>query len=352
MLTISLNENGLHLNQQIFNFPIPLEKLLALLGTSPRILKYKANTVYVWDESGIAAYAPQDHLIETIEVSFQHEDFDSSPQQAFKGQFIYKQQDAISVFFDQPELRQMAYEGDSRSALITDQICASFHGDFKQKQIEGISFSAYQTPTEHEKLLLDSRFAHLEQLWTDWMTAIEQIVPQENEYYNLKHGIEQQDILNLQQQQEMQIPEILINFYKAHNVEWDAVTSVFSFSVDGMGYDLLPFEDIYQHWQNNVELNTGEHLDASNYPNYDARTKINDYTNVSWIPFAESRDGDYLMLDLDPAEGGTYGQIIELQNESWERNIIANSLEHLVEMTIKQLNNPDDDRYEFILENG
>lgn len=352
MTIINLNENAFFINQNEINFPITIDNLTLILKSPNRVLHFDANTVYVWDELGITAYAPQENQIETIEVSFQHEDFDSSPQQSFKGQFIYNQQNAISLFFDQPELRQFAYDGSNRSALITNQICASFQGDFKQKHIEAISFSAYQTPTDPEKLLLDSRFVHLEQLWADWITAIEQIVSQENKYYNLKHGIEQQDILDLQQQQEMQIPEILINFYKVHNIEWDAVTSVFSFSVEGMGYDLLPFEDIYQHWQNNVELNTGEHLDASNYPNYDARTKINDYTNINWIPFAESRDGDYLMLDLDPAEGGTYGQIIELQNESWERNIIANSLEHLVEMTIEQLNDPDDDRYEFILENG
>ena len=143
-----------------------------------------------------------------------------------------------------------------------------------------------------------------------------------------------------------------VNFYKVHNIHWNAVTAVFTFFVNGWNYDLLPFEDIYEHWQNNVALNTGENLDHSNYPNYDARIKINDYTNSNWIPFAEGRNGDYLMIDLDPSEQGQYGQIIELQNESWKRNVIANTLEEFIQINIEQLKSPDDIRYEFILENG
>ena len=58
------------------------------------------------------------------------------------------------------------------------------------------------------------------------------------------------------------------------------------------------------------------------------------------------------MIDLDPSEQGQYGQIIELQNESWERNVISSSLEDFIQINIDQLKKPDDIRYEFILDNG
>lgn len=58
------------------------------------------------------------------------------------------------------------------------------------------------------------------------------------------------------------------------------------------------------------------------------------------------------MLTIISSEQGQYGQIIELQNESWERNVISSSLEDFIQINIDQLKKPDDIRYEFILDNG
>ncbi|MDM1251542.1 hypothetical protein HXZ77_10450 [Acinetobacter johnsonii] len=58
------------------------------------------------------------------------------------------------------------------------------------------------------------------------------------------------------------------------------------------------------------------------------------------------------MLTIILSEQEKYGQIIELQNESWERNVISNSLEDFIQINIDQLKKPDDIRYAFILDNG
>ena len=58
------------------------------------------------------------------------------------------------------------------------------------------------------------------------------------------------------------------------------------------------------------------------------------------------------MLTIILSEQEKYGQIIELQNESWERNVIASSLEDFIQINIDQLKKPDDIRYAFILDNG
>ena len=58
------------------------------------------------------------------------------------------------------------------------------------------------------------------------------------------------------------------------------------------------------------------------------------------------------MLTIISSEQEKYGQIIELQNESWEKSIIASSLEDSIQINIDQLKKPDDIRYEFILDNG
>ena len=58
------------------------------------------------------------------------------------------------------------------------------------------------------------------------------------------------------------------------------------------------------------------------------------------------------MLTIISSEQGQYGQIIELQNESWERNVISSSLEDFIQIDIDQLKKHDDIRYAFILDNG
>ncbi|MDN5541780.1 hypothetical protein ACQUFW_02430 [Acinetobacter johnsonii] len=58
------------------------------------------------------------------------------------------------------------------------------------------------------------------------------------------------------------------------------------------------------------------------------------------------------MLTIILSEQEKYGQIIELQNESWERNVISSSLEDFIQIDIDQLKKHDDIRYAFILDNG
>lgn len=58
------------------------------------------------------------------------------------------------------------------------------------------------------------------------------------------------------------------------------------------------------------------------------------------------------MLTIILSEQEKYAQIIELKNESWERNVITSSLDDFIQINIDQLKKPDDIRYTFILDNG
>lgn len=58
------------------------------------------------------------------------------------------------------------------------------------------------------------------------------------------------------------------------------------------------------------------------------------------------------MLTIISSEQEKYAQIIELQNESWEKSIISSSLEDFIQINIDQLKKSDDIRYAFILDNG
>ena len=51
----------------------------------------------------------------------------------------------------------------------------------------------------------------------------------------------------------------------------------------------------------------------------------NDWYNEFWVPFTYNGSGDHLCLDLDPATGGTYGQVIRMWHDDPRRPLIATS---------------------------
>ncbi|CAA9390626.1 MAG: hypothetical protein AVDCRST_MAG64-1173 [uncultured Phycisphaerae bacterium] len=66
------------------------------------------------------------------------------------------------------------------------------------------------------------------------------------------------------------------------------------------------------------------------------------YMSPKWFPFASNGGGDYLMLDYDPAAGGTAGQVIQWLHETSERRWVAASLEALLKQVADGL---DSGRY-------
>lgn len=43
----------------------------------------------------------------------------------------------------------------------------------------------------------------------------------------------------------------------------------------------------------------------------------------AWLPITDGCNGDYACADLDPASGGTYGQIVLMRHDADEREVIA-----------------------------
>lgn len=145
----------------------------------------------------------------------------------------------------------------------------------------------------------------------------------------------------------------MVNFYKIYNIIWDSAAAAFSFSVHGRNYNLLSFEKIYEEWEAITGLcEEDEELEEELREGFSDKIKTDDYTNPQWIPFAAGYNGDYLLIDPDPSEKGTFGQIIELLNEEWERQVIASSLEELVKMETEHIKKNGKEKFEWIIENG
>jgi cell wall assembly regulator SMI1 len=190
-------------------------------------------------------------------------------------------------------------------------------------------------------------------LWQKWITAIEKIVPASNDYFNLKQGITDADVKTCESQLELALPEELITFYKVNNVTYNAIDTVFHITVNGYPYNLLPFNRIAEAYEAMADLDVFDEEDIErSYSDVDLSDKINvnAFTNPKWIPFAETDQGDYLLFDTDPNEKGVYGQIIEFQNDSWQRNLIASSIDELITNQIALIESGKDEGFDFILE--
>lgn len=191
---------------------------------------------------------------------------------------------------------------------------------------------------------------NMQKLWGDWNTAILSQIPKESEYYTLTNGVSDEQIKELESQLGFSLPPTLVDFYKVHNVKPNYVTSAFTLTgIDEMGYYIIPFEKIFYRYESIMGWNNEYADDDNPTDEYDEKIRCEIYANPKWIPFAENLQGDYFMIDTDPSEKGNMYQIIDLQNDSWKRIVIADSLETLIRDNIRKINNKEDERFEFIL---
>lgn len=352
MIKIALSESGFQINEETLTFPVRIEQLKDLLGEC-RHFKAKYNNIFTWDDLGIAAYSKEGKEAESLQVSLKQKNYKFSPKQVFQGQLLFKGEKVISYYHDHKSERVKLFKGDKDGALVANGVSAWF--SVEEGNIETIELSEYKEAEKEkfERLPVDEKFQHFIPLWEAWIAETTRIVPDGNEYYNLTHGITKEDINEYSKlDDDTVIPDALLNFYKIHNVEYDAVTSAFSFSVNGWDYDLIPFDDIAEDWLNIRYLQFGDEIEPEDLKDFSPKVKADDYANPKWIPFATGRNGDYLLFDTDPSEEGKYGQVIELQNESWERNVVADSLEDLIQKEIELIKSGETKKFDFILSNG
>ncbi|MBN9297559.1 MAG: SMI1/KNR4 family protein [Filimonas sp.] len=347
MMQLSLTENAFQINEVNLQFPIDILTLKNILGEC-RLTKTQYNNIYTWDAHGIAAYSKDGIYAESIDVCLVKGSHSFSPVRTFTGQLLFDRQDAIAFYNAHKEKRVKLFDSDSNGALILKDISLWFA--IKGNNITGISISAYQPPAIPDTLPVDAAFMHYIPLWKEWIDTTTAIVPVNNPYYNLTHGITEDDIKKytlIDKASNILIPDALVNFYKINNVTYNVVTSAFSFYVNNWAYCLIPFNRIGEEWSDIDGLN--EEDEMPDLPEYSRKIKTGNYSNPGWIPFAQGYNGDCLLFDTDPGEEGTYGQIIELQNESWERNVVAGSLEELLQNEILSLKNGVTKKFDFIL---
>ncbi|WP_157670200.1 SMI1/KNR4 family protein [Chitinibacter sp. GC72] len=352
-----MNSQALMINGVSIRFPIPISELEKILGPSRHAKKTpdSYNHVFAWDQHGITAFSKQGEIAESIDINLIQEKYENQARQAFSGTFTLEQHDILDYRKSNKDKLVKLYSSDSNKAFIINGISAWFGMD--NGEVTGISLSSHQpneTPAPAEYAALDPRFTELATIINAWVAEIGLTVPINNAYYNLAAGA---SAATIKQYAEVDkgnlIPDELLNFYAIHDYLYNPVAAAFCIELEDCEYYILPLKEIRTEWQSIQDLQRGEDdLDDIDFSQYSAKIKVDDYANPKWIPFASNLAGDYLLFDADPGVAGTFGQIIDFQNETWSRDVVATSLSELFSNDTAELRRNAGERYEFILENG
>lgn len=132
-------------------------------------------------------------------------------------------------------------------------------------------------------------------------------------------------------------PQSLKDLYRLHDGQNGAVNAGPFF-----GLNFLPLAAVRAHWDSwrgIVDEWSPEDLkEASQFSTSAQPGAIQPlYANKYWIPFAYDYGGNHLGVDLDPAEHGTLGQVINFGRDEDEKFVVASSLEAFMQWLVEQL---------------
>lgn len=171
--------------------------------------------------------------------------------------------------------------------------------------------------------------------WNAITSKLTEIAPQIIK--ELNPGITDVQLENLERKIGKKLPESFIAFYRVHNGQHPDSAGLID------GEELLSFERILKEWGIWKELLDGKTFedDCGPYTSEPDEEIKEDWWNASWIPITYDGCGNHYCLDLDPSEGGNYGQIIRMWHDGPERTLEAESFETWIKNYAKRLVNDE-----------
>ena len=131
----------------------------------------------------------------------------------------------------------------------------------------------------------------------------------------------------------VELPHDMQRFYSRHN--GSGVFSISPYKIGGGAQRFLALGDIIELWETMVRIGTDFERDGDRGMQ---KGPIKDnYWNRNWIPFMDNQGGDNIFVDLDPADGGTVGQIVDWWHEGAVSTYLASSLCEWINEVVEQI---------------
>ena len=152
--------------------------------------------------------------------------------------------------------------------------------------------------------------------------------------FELNAGASEADFAELEQTLGYALPEEFKELYRVANGETD-IDGVFA------GEEWLSIEriiDEYNIWQELYQNGTFQEDDGSDFGcEPEAGIKPDFWWNPKWISLTADGSGNSKMIDLDPAEQGRAGQIIQMWHDDAAREKEADSLREFLQNYVRDL---------------
>ncbi|WP_264741247.1 SMI1/KNR4 family protein [Cytobacillus firmus] len=188
----------------------------------------------------------------------------------------------------------------------------------------------------------------MKKLWSEFEHWLELNCPETVESFN--EPATKAEIAKAEQKMRVKLPNSLKELLLIHNGQRNEYPEQRFEYLGAIGnYDLLTLDEIVYTWETMKEL-----LDNKTFEDFEevvavGPVKKGAWWNPRWISIATNGMGDDICIDLDPAEGGTEGQIITFWHDWEERKVISRSLEEWFGEITKCL---EDGTYKLIEEDG
>lgn len=147
---------------------------------------------------------------------------------------------------------------------------------------------------------------------------------------SLQPGATDEEIAKTEEYLGVKFPKEVKEVYKIHNGQYSGKMLGFI-----EGREFLSLEEIKSQWQIWKELVEGGDFEG-NEGEPDGPVKP-DWYNLKWIPITYNGSGDHHCIDLDPAEGGNVGQIIEMWHDEATRTVVATNLKEWLKEFVNAL---------------
>lgn len=128
-------------------------------------------------------------------------------------------------------------------------------------------------------------------------------------------------------------PDDVKALYLTHNGEIESGPGLF------FGLPFLTLDDMLSEWQTWVELSEDAELDAIESYSVPGSWIKEQYINRCWLPIAIDYGGNHLGIDMDPAEKGIRGQVINFGRDEEVKYVIAHNLADLLSFITQTLKN-------------
>lgn len=166
----------------------------------------------------------------------------------------------------------------------------------------------------------------VESLWQRLETWLHRNVP--SILTTLQPGATEDEIQQAEGELQVELPGPVREFYRIHNGQ---TTDEYGFTEANFfyGWQLPHLRRVVQQWKILKEvMDQGHFAGIHSAPDPGVR---DDWWNIRWIPITQNCSGDHLCLDLAPANGGHYGQIISMWHDAPERTAEAASFLEWIE---------------------